>query len=111
PALTMLDCAISDMGSELDHVAPENLPDYIVANYSGIGKHFQTWRAGFNTSSNYSRVSVYAMLLAMVCPKFTKVESPYTSHSDYCDDVSKALRTGAFNKYALRLGKLLELAK
>ncbi|KAJ1669127.1 hypothetical protein GGF38_002492 [Coemansia sp. RSA 25] len=111
PALTRLDCNISDMGFELDHVAPEDLPDYVVANYSGVGKHFQMWRAGFNRSSNYNRVSVYALLLALVCPKLTKIESPHVLDSDYCNDISKALRTGAFNKYALRLGKLLELTK
>ncbi|KAJ2833894.1 hypothetical protein GGI24_000641 [Coemansia furcata] len=107
----MLDCGITDMGPELDHVAPEDLPDYVISNYSNIAKHFQTWRADFSRSSNYSRVTVYAMLLGMVCPKFTKIESPDISVSDYCDDISIALRSSAFHKYALRLSKLLELAK
>ncbi|KAJ2741296.1 hypothetical protein GGI20_005285 [Coemansia sp. BCRC 34301] len=111
PALTRLDCQIGGMGFELDHIAPEDLPDYVVSNYSNVGKHFQMWRTGFKSSSNYNRVSVYAMLVALVCPNFTRIESPYTSDSEYCNDVSKALRTGAFSKYAQRLGKLLELAK
>ncbi|KAJ2255447.1 hypothetical protein GGI13_001613 [Coemansia sp. RSA 455] len=110
PSLVRLDCGVADMGSELDHVAPEDLPDYVVSNYSDIGKHFQSWRADFGRGSNYSRVTVYAMLLGMVCPKFTRVESPYTNVSSYCEDISKALRSSAFHKYALRLGKLLELA-
>ncbi|KAJ1814953.1 hypothetical protein LPJ60_005876 [Coemansia sp. RSA 2675] len=111
PSLVRVDCSVADMGSELDHVVPEKLPDYVVSNYSNIGKHFQLWRADFSSGSNYSRMTVYSMLLAMVCPKFTRVESPHTNVTSFCEDISKALRSSAFHKYALRLSKLLELAK
>ncbi|KAJ2488383.1 hypothetical protein IWW37_004846 [Coemansia sp. RSA 2050] len=111
PSLATIDCSVADMGSELDHIAPEKLPDYVVSNYNNIGKHFQTWRADFSRGSNYSRMTVYSMLLAMVCLKFTKVESPHMGVSSFCEDISKALRSGAFHKYALHLNKLLELAK
>ncbi|KAJ2396421.1 hypothetical protein GGF41_008605, partial [Coemansia sp. RSA 2531] len=43
PALVKFTCGIEGLGSELEHIAAENLPDYIASTYKLTGKCLQVW--------------------------------------------------------------------
>ncbi|KAJ2000918.1 hypothetical protein GGI04_003955 [Coemansia thaxteri] len=111
PALDSLYCGLAGLGSELDGIAPENLPEHVVSNYSNVGKNLKGWRVSFDRGTNHNTIAVYAMLLALVCPKFTKVDTPLMAMSDYCASISEALRSGTYLKYAPRLSRLLDAVK
>ncbi|KAJ2885197.1 translation machinery-associated protein 16 [Coemansia aciculifera] len=74
PALTELRCGISGLGSELEDIAGKKLPDHIASTYRAIGQNMRVWHIpSTNDDDDANNIIECIVLLALVCPKFRRV--------------------------------------
>ncbi|KAJ2029184.1 translation machinery-associated protein 16 [Coemansia sp. S610] len=107
PALTVLRCSLSGLGPEFEVIRGE-LPDYFVSTYGALGKSLRIWHvesADFNGDRSVNIVECI-MLLALVCPNIRRIDAARCKLRNYNAKVARALRRGAFSKYALQLGPI-----
>ncbi|KAJ2508684.1 hypothetical protein IWW47_000477 [Coemansia sp. RSA 2052] len=106
PALIRVKCGIVEMGAELEHVASDDLPDYVASTYCGIGKCLQAWHITSYRSSLHTNIAEYGMLLALVCPNFGHVKLIEDIVPYYHASIADALRSGPYSKYASQISRL-----
>ncbi|KAJ2741860.1 hypothetical protein GGI20_004888, partial [Coemansia sp. BCRC 34301] len=44
PALTRLYCDVANLGSQLDHLSEDEMPDFVASTYVNAGKCLKFWR-------------------------------------------------------------------
>ncbi|KAJ2748990.1 hypothetical protein GGI19_005879, partial [Coemansia pectinata] len=106
PALVKISCQIDKLGAKLEHIASDELPDYIASTYGNTGKHFQVWH-----KTSYGRRSLKdaiepVILLALACPKFCRIKLPSDCVSDYHAIMAEALLNDKYSKYASRINQV-----
>ncbi|KAJ1922452.1 hypothetical protein LPJ71_001188 [Coemansia sp. S17] len=112
PNLMDLTCVIDRLGTELEHIDTDILPDYIVATYGGIGRYLKSWtNTGYTNLRNSEEVIKYIMLLTLVCPRLHRLGVVNHTIPILKRIVGTALESNPFNKYAVRLGLLVDFIR
>ncbi|KAJ2431925.1 hypothetical protein GGF41_000308, partial [Coemansia sp. RSA 2531] len=107
PNLMKLGCSFKDLGSELDGISSEELPDHITSTYSRAGKNLQFFSLMSSCGLVQSVVPEYLLLLVLVCPKLCRVELAPEAISDFQTKVNEALGKEPYSKYPSQLNRLL----
>ncbi|KAJ2430451.1 hypothetical protein GGF41_000991 [Coemansia sp. RSA 2531] len=105
PALVELRGKINGLGPELESISSNELPDHIVSTYCDIGKGLQVWRI-----TTYKQVKIdYIILLALVCPRLWLIRLLCDAFEDIHVQISDALNSQLYSKYAPQLKRLLDI--
>ncbi|KAJ2460603.1 hypothetical protein GGF42_000741 [Coemansia sp. RSA 2424] len=108
PGLTKLACGINGVGSEFNHIPARDLPDHIVATYGTKGNSLCELSTDLARGVNIMEAANFAMLLALACPKLSKIGSARVAPPPvYYAKITKSLGRKPFNKYASQLKRLL----
>ncbi|KAJ2059604.1 hypothetical protein GGI17_004306 [Coemansia sp. S146] len=111
PALVELGSSISDLGSELDIIAIDELPDYVASTYCDAGKNLQVWSTNiFDSQSTFSSID-YILLLALACSKLWQIQLLRGSIQDIQDmqDIQIKIADALNERYLIKMQKLDDL--
>ncbi|KAJ2020155.1 hypothetical protein GGI06_002412 [Coemansia sp. S85] len=109
PALAKLTCAIYDLGSELEHVATEEQPDYVVSTYQTAGRQLSILSMSFDMDGDKDKAALCVMLLVLACPRLRQVILERDGFSDLQVAIVEMMHSGPFSKYVSRFDQLLFL--
>ncbi|KAJ2690550.1 hypothetical protein IWW39_000644, partial [Coemansia spiralis] len=102
--------AISGLGSELERVSVEELPDYVASTYGNVGKKLQIWSINSFIGHKGALFTDCVLLLALACPKLDRVKNIGGTAQNHRASVSKALESKPYSKYTKQLSWLLDAA-
>ncbi|KAJ2743738.1 hypothetical protein GGI20_003526 [Coemansia sp. BCRC 34301] len=85
----------------------DELPAYVTATYSPVGKRFRCWHLGDYMVLNYQELIKCVLLLALACPNFDCVVLPSYMYRPFMKSIEETIATDAFKQYAPRLRRLL----
>ncbi|KAJ2018477.1 hypothetical protein IWW57_005226, partial [Coemansia sp. S610] len=97
PVLTSFSGAISGLGSELERVSVEELPDYVASTYGNVGKKLQIWSINSFIGHDGALFTDCALLLALACPKLDRVKNIGNTAQNHRASVSKALESKPYS--------------
>ncbi|KAJ2431356.1 hypothetical protein GGF41_000583 [Coemansia sp. RSA 2531] len=106
PALVDLRSSFNGMGSELESISSEELPDYIASSYCDAGNNLQVLRVNYFSAQYAAQFVDYMLLLALACPKLHRVEASPGNLQIYHAEVAKRLESGPYSKYASQLNRM-----
>ncbi|KAJ2097337.1 hypothetical protein GGI16_004587 [Coemansia sp. S142-1] len=107
PSLIKIACGFDSLGSELENIAANDLPNYITSTYCNTGKNLQIISNQGIGGLVRPVVTEYVILLALVCPKLRRVDLTPDGISDFQGKVAKALQSIPYSKYTSELDRLL----
>ncbi|KAJ2870835.1 hypothetical protein GGH93_005281, partial [Coemansia aciculifera] len=107
PAMTKFTGAIRSLGSELEDMDAEELPNHVVSTFGNVGKELQVWERDSFYSLTSADALVHVMLLALMCPKLHSITIDSHDIPVYNASIAKALEDGPFSKYASQLNRLI----
>ncbi|KAJ2051904.1 hypothetical protein GGI08_005150 [Coemansia sp. S2] len=110
PSLIKIACGFDSLGSELEDIAANDLPNYIVSTYCNTGKNLQTISNQGIGGQMRPVVPEYVILLALVCPKLRRIDLTPNTISDFQGKVAEALQSSPYSKYSSQLNHLLHAA-
>ncbi|KAJ2247465.1 hypothetical protein GGI13_005030 [Coemansia sp. RSA 455] len=106
PNLVKIGCGIDRLGSELEDIAAEDLPDHVVSTYGNTGKNLQVITEVWIQEMTHPVAPEYAMLMALACPKLRRIEMALKNISDFQTKVVETLGKEPYSKYASELNRL-----
>ncbi|KAJ2042115.1 hypothetical protein GGI08_007824 [Coemansia sp. S2] len=110
PVLSKLVCGVDDLGSELKHIAADDLPDYIASTYKEAGKCMQVWKLPCVRSINNTHITEYVILLALCCPRLRRIDLAENVAAKFSGEIAKALESKLYSKYTSQLDRLVHAA-
>ncbi|KAJ1912078.1 hypothetical protein LPJ71_002788 [Coemansia sp. S17] len=110
PVLSKLVCGVDELGSELKHIAADDLPDYIASTYKEAGKNMQVWKLPCVRSINNTHITEYVVLLALCCPRLRRIDLAENVAAKYRSEIAKALESKLYSKYTSQLDRLVHAA-
>ncbi|KAJ2073758.1 hypothetical protein GGH13_001786 [Coemansia sp. S155-1] len=109
PALVKLRSKICGLGSEFEHIAAKDLPDYVASTYCNVGSNFRMWHMSSLTSTHATETIEYILLLGLACPKISRIECLSSVIGGYRAKITNALESGPFSRYDSQLGRLVNV--
>ncbi|KAJ2412053.1 hypothetical protein GGF41_006211 [Coemansia sp. RSA 2531] len=107
PNLVKLSSSFDKLGSELQDIDAEDLPDHITSTHCRVGESLQVLSLRRFDKLIHPVVPEYVILLALVCPKLRRIELRPDGISEFQSKVAEALQSGPHSKYTSELNRLL----
>ncbi|KAJ2432309.1 hypothetical protein GGF41_000031 [Coemansia sp. RSA 2531] len=98
------------MGSELELIPNDELPDHIAIDYENVGKCLHTWHLVNYNMSAVSQLARDVILLALACPKLGRVMVDPNNAAELNDSIANVLQRDVYDKYAEQLTQLHSIA-
>ncbi|KAJ2429555.1 hypothetical protein GGF41_001137 [Coemansia sp. RSA 2531] len=111
PALVELRCSTVRLGSELENISSEELPDRIASTYNNVGRNLQVWRLNSHRCQYAPATIDYILLLALVCPNIWRIQLRLDTIQNYHTKLASALNSQRFSKYAPQLNRVLDIVR
>ncbi|KAJ2252380.1 hypothetical protein GGI13_003317 [Coemansia sp. RSA 455] len=87
---------------------PEHeIPAYMIANYSPMGKQFRCWRINNSPNFNYQITVRWALLLALICPNLDYVAMLADYRELFMAHMQKMIASSGYRQHVTRLRRLL----
>ncbi|KAJ2039536.1 hypothetical protein H4S04_001007 [Coemansia sp. S16] len=87
---------------------PEHeIPAYMIANYSPMGRWFRCWRISNSPNFNYQIIVRWALLLALICPNLDYVAVLAEYRELFMAHMQKMIASSGYRQHVTRLRRLL----
>ncbi|KAJ1988532.1 hypothetical protein GGI25_004473 [Coemansia spiralis] len=113
PALTELHCMSAGVGNDYSGIPHSQLADYMRKNYYPLNRSFKRW----HICHDYTKPLMFAgqaesmvacaLLMSVVCPRFTSVLCDYTDKDRFNSIIQLALSRNPHGKYNSHLVRLM----
>ncbi|KAJ2750857.1 hypothetical protein GGI19_004854 [Coemansia pectinata] len=88
-------------------IPKHNLPAYIIANYSPMGKWLRCWRINCSPNFDFEITAKWALLLALICRNLDYVAVLADSRELFMAFMKKMIASNGYRQHATRLQRLL----
>ncbi|KAJ2344118.1 hypothetical protein GGH92_004622 [Coemansia sp. RSA 2673] len=108
PLLSDLHAPPPSLGSNPTGIVDEQLPVYVLSQYSPIGKRFRCWHITYDARAiDLQGVIRAVLLLALVCPSFDCFNTGCRRRNQFREMTEVAVASDMFKEYAPCLCRLL----
>ncbi|KAI9504419.1 hypothetical protein BX070DRAFT_251259 [Coemansia spiralis] len=99
PILTYLGSCFGELGTEIDEIDYNSLPERLYSLHYPLHNYFNCWHVLFPVR-NSKHFATAAILLAIICPKFIFIPMYNDSRNKYSGEMRDVLSTKPFSDYA-----------
>ncbi|KAJ2840442.1 hypothetical protein FBU31_000412 [Coemansia sp. 'formosensis'] len=108
PSLVSITSDIRGRVERVDEIPESQQPSALHAKHYPLSRNFRTLRALDTTDMITDQLSIIAMQIAIVCPRFTFMDVCICIRSNFVQNVSLAMVDGPFQPYADSIRRLIE---
>ncbi|KAJ2750257.1 hypothetical protein GGI19_005211 [Coemansia pectinata] len=88
-------------------IPKHNLPAYIIANYSPMGKWLHCWRINCSPNFDFEITAKWVLLLDLICPNLDYVAVLADSRELFMSYMKEVVASNGFRQHVTRLQRLL----